>query len=53
MCAEKITIPKDVCLGEMDIETSPSARTLEISIDSQLGRILNVVSAPPYLTLAS
>lgn len=32
---------------------SPSARTVEISIDSQLGRILNVVSAPPYLTLVS
>lgn len=29
------------------------ARTVEISIDSQLGRIPNVVSAPPYFTLTS
>lgn len=45
MCSKKITIPKDVCSREMDIEIS-DARTVEISIDSQLGRIPSVVSAP-------
>lgn len=43
---EKITIPKDVCSREMDIEISRDARTVEISIDSQLGRIPSVVPAP-------
>jgi len=45
MCWEKLAIPKDVCSGKMDIETSPM-RAVEISIDSQLGGIPSVVSAP-------
>lgn len=57
MCSEKITIPKDGLFEGNGYRDLSDACIVEISIDSQLGRIPSVVSAPiPHrhpLTLSS